>query len=91
MTAQARGCAGCGAALPAGQRAGARWCGDSCRKRAERIGTTPGLTSQELGWPPGEYPARSARLWAGMAALNAQTANKAAQRPGRARKGKPWG
>lgn len=86
MTAQTRGCAGCGATLP-GRRADARWCGERCRKRTERIGRTLGLTEAELGFPPGEYPDRSRRLWTGMAALEARGALRSSGRPGRAGKG----
>lgn len=35
-------CDGCGAALPAGSRAGRRWCGDRCRKRTSRGGGARG-------------------------------------------------
>lgn len=61
-------CAGCQTVLTA-RRAGSRWCGEPCRKRSERIGDTLGLTEAELGFPPAEYPERSRRFWAGMAAL----------------------
>ena len=35
-------CAGCGVALPAGSRAGRRWCGNACRVRTARVGGARG-------------------------------------------------
>lgn len=64
-------CAGCGAAMR-GRRAGSRWCGAACRMRAQRIGEALGMTEAELGFAPAEYPERSRRFWAGMAAMEAR-------------------
>lgn len=61
-------CAGCGEPLTA-RRARARWCGEACRARTKRLDHALGLDAEELGWSPGEYPERSARLWAGLRAL----------------------
>lgn len=84
--AAAARCAGCQTVLAA-RRAGSRWCSEACRKRAERIGEALGLTEVELGFSPAEYPERSRRFWAGMAALEAHVPHFAA--PGFLRRLKP--
>ncbi len=61
-------CGGCGAPLR-DRRRDALWCSEACRKRSCRLGAALGLTETELGFPPGEYPERSARLWEGMAQI----------------------
>ncbi len=61
-------CARCGSELGS-RRADARWCGAACRVAARRLGDTLELTEVQLGWPPGEYPQRSRRFWAGRAAI----------------------